>query len=36
MNCEGKVNYIVDHAANFKQKIVSCCEECLNSERETV
>ena len=27
---------IVDHAANFKQQIVSCHLECLNSERETV
>ena len=38
-NCastEGEVNYIVDHAANFKQQIVSCHVECLSSERETV
>ena len=35
-NCtstEGEVNYIVDHAANFKQQIVSRRVECLNSER---
>ena len=33
INCERKVNYIVDHAANFKQQIVSCRVKCLNSER---
>ena len=30
---EGKVNYNVDHAANFKQEIVSCRLKCSNSER---
>ena len=30
---EGKVNYNVDYAANFKQQIVSCHVKCLNSER---
>ena len=30
---EGEVNYIVDHAANFTQQIVSCRVECLYSER---
>ena len=38
-NCastEGEVNYNADHAANFKQQIVSCRLKCLNSERETV
>ena len=36
-NCastEGEVNYIVDHAANFKQQIVSCRLECLD-QKET-
>ena len=33
---EGKGNYNVDHAANFKQQIVSYRWKCLSSERETV
>ena len=33
INCERKVNCIVDHAANFKQQIVSCRLKCWNSER---
>ena len=36
INFEGKVNYIVDHEANFKQQIVSLFVEPLNSEWETV
>ena len=35
INCKGKVNYVVDHAANFKQQIVDCCLECFNTEKET-
>ena len=38
-NCastEGEGNYIVEHAANFKQQIVNCRLKCWNSERETV
>ena len=27
------INYIADYATNFKQQIVSCRVECLNSER---
>ena len=29
-NCENEVNYIVDHALNFKQQIVDCIFKCLN------
>ena len=32
INFEGKVNYIVDHEANFKQQIVRLFVEHLNSE----
>ena len=29
-NCESEVNYIVEHALNFKQLIVDCPLKCLN------
>ena len=33
ISCESKGNYIVDHAANFKQQIVDARLECLNTKR---
>ena len=33
ISCESKGNYIVDHAANFKQQIVDSRLECLNTKR---
>ena len=32
INCERKRNYIVDHAANFKEQIVDSRLECLNTK----